>query len=171
MYSPMTRLVLILTGLALGSWMILSGQAIGAPFLVAAAMLIWGHFRYGTVWLAWRAAKRGDLAKAHELLGKIRSPDKLTPQSRAYYHWLTGCIAAENDQPALAQRNLGLAASGRLRTENDRSIVLCQMARICLDQGEPDAARGHLAAARAIVQKDAVSQMIEEIQARLEKEV
>jgi hypothetical protein len=167
MFSPVMRLLLIMTGLALGALQIARGQAAGWFLVVAAALLAYGYFRYGTVWLAFRAYRRGHLEVVERRLRQVRDPARLRPQDRAYYEFLAGVVAQGRGELDRARVHLTAAASGRLRTDNVRSIVQCHLAEVALASGDGAGARWHLGEAHRLPHAPAVDGVISGLEAKL----
>jgi tetratricopeptide (TPR) repeat protein len=135
--------------------------------LLAALAFTVGHWRGGPIWLAARAARRGDLARVAELLNEVRRPQILAPQQRAYFHYYAGLVHADRGELAAARENLQIAAAGKLRTPNDRSLVLLQLAELALATGDRDAARKYLEEAGRLRHKPAIAQAIAAVETRL----
>ena len=68
MFSTRIRWAVIAIDLLLAVYFARKGPALSAVVLVSAALLIYGHFRYGTVWIACQRFRRGDEAAAVRLL-------------------------------------------------------------------------------------------------------
>jgi uncharacterized membrane-anchored protein len=167
MFSPLGRLVLIVIGLALGGSQVVAGQARGWFVIAAAALLVLGHFRHGTVWLAFRAYRGGDVEGMERRLRQVRDPARLRKQDRAYYEFLAGVAAQGRGDLGGARAHLTAAATGRLRTDNMRSIVQCHLAEVALASGDSDGAREHLDAARRLSHAPAVDRVIGDLEGRL----
>lgn len=60
MFTPVVRSILIFGCLAIGVWWLSIGKWTGILLLFAAACLGFGYFRYSTVWLAFRALRKGN---------------------------------------------------------------------------------------------------------------
>ena len=140
---------MILFSVGLGGYQFATGSRfVGACFLAAAALLIYGYFRYGTVWLAYRALRTGRPERARTLLDQIAFPDRLRSSDRAYYEMLRGMLAGEREEWATARDHFQRALEHDLRTSNDRCIVECALAEALLGCGETVAAGEHLELAR-----------------------
>ncbi len=163
MFSPKVRLLIITACLVWGVFDLAAGQPTGYLFLTGAAFIALGHVRYGTVPLAVRAAKKGDLNKAERLLSQTAAPHRLSSQSRAYYDWLQGMIAAEKDDFSTAKRALERSLRGKLRTDNDRSLVLGLLASVCNESGNREDAHTYLAAARSLPRRPEADAVLDEI--------
>jgi hypothetical protein len=138
-------------------------------FAIVALWLIWDALRHGSVWYGFSAFRRGDLAAVRYSLMLIRWPNLLDTESLAYYRWLKGVIEVADGRFAAAKVHLLVAASGHLRTENDRSLVHCLLTEVALQEADRATAREHLHHARALQHHPSVDRMINQLSARLEK--
>jgi hypothetical protein len=148
MLTNRTRLVVIAAATALGLWRTLTGSSLsGLLFLVAAAILGLGYFRYGPVWLAMRALGRGDTGAAASHLSSISDPQRLGRQSRAYFEMASGLVAAHHGHRGDAERHMRGALDLPLRTENDRALAELTLAELLV--GTANAEASHLLARAA----------------------
>ena len=97
----------------------------------------------------------------------MRWPNMLSHPSLAYYHWMKGVVDVSDGRFAAAKVHLLVAASGKLRTENDRSLVHCLLGEVALQEGEPEVAREHLRHATALQHHPEVDRIIGALSARL----
>jgi len=141
MFSPWVRLLLITAGLGIGIHHIERGDALGWLPLAAAALLVYGYFRYGTVQWAFQAYKRADMERVRRRLAHTPFPKILAAQSRAYHHWLSGVIALTDGDLDTARRRLTLAVGGNLRTPRNHASVALVLASVEREAGNEDAAR------------------------------
>lgn len=148
MLTPFVRWVLVLIGLAAGAIQLRRGEWVGWIVIAAAAVLAAGYWRNATVWLAFRAYRRGDLAGIERHLGAVRDTTRLSSENRAYYDFLHGVIAQARGNLEEAGKSFSAAAGGPLRTSNMRSVVHHHLAVISLERGDKSAARSHLDEAR-----------------------
>ena len=92
----------------------------------------------------------------------------LSTQSRAYYHWIQGALAAGSDDDLeFAEEQMKLAIDGELRTPNDRCIATAILSKIAFLNNEPERARQILADAYAIEHKDATNEFLGQLAAEL----
>jgi hypothetical protein len=170
MFTPRLRLALI--GLAMVWGVVRLSSAPASPLgwvaVIAAALLTWGYFRVGSVWLALAAYRVGNVERMREYVHGVRWPRLLAVRNRAHYHWLKGVgLALEGDLKG-ARTQLLLARRGWLRNTTSRSIVECQLADVALRSGERAKAHGHLACARSYRHAATVDRLIELVAERLE---
>jgi hypothetical protein len=126
MFIPAVRLALVLLGVALGLVQLEKAPLASWLFFAAAALLAVGHWRYGTVWLAWRSYRRGNLDKMEQQLRGTPNPAYLEAHQRAYYHFLRGEAHRHHNRLAEARQDLELAAQG---AERHHSQLLLLAAR------------------------------------------
>ncbi|MEQ1911713.1 MAG: hypothetical protein ABMA15_23040 [Vicinamibacterales bacterium] len=167
MFTRRARIAVMTVAAALGTWRWWTGDPTGAWFLVAAALLAYGHFRYGTVWLAFRALRKGDVDRAGSFLNQVARPGMLSPESRAYYFMVFGLVAASRGQLGEAESALRKALALPLRTENDRALVEVALAELLVTSTSPNEARELLALAAGRATKPVVSKEVERVTALL----
>jgi hypothetical protein len=134
----------------------------------AAAFLVWGGIRHGSVWLAFNAYRRSDWDRVRALLAATR-PYSLGRQDRAYYDWLQGVILARDGRFDAARASLITAAGGPLRTSNARTLVHCHLADVALCVNDRPAAAEHIAQARCLDHRPEVDEMLSALETRLQK--
>lgn len=134
--------------------------------VLGALYWLFTYVRYGPVKVAFVAYRRGKLAEAQELIGGVRWPKLLAPRMRAYYYWVLGAIAAHGGELDDAYVHYEQAYAGRLRQESDRSVVAALMAEIDVLRGNTEAARFHIADARALEHREDLDPFLDELEAR-----
>lgn len=160
MFTPVVRLAAVLVLLALAIRELGERPVLSAAWFACAACLAYGHFRYGTVWLASRAVRRGDFAKAKSLLGRIRRPDLLRRVDRAHYEYIRGAIDLDEGNAAGAIAHLRSALDGGLHTSNNRCVVACMLAEASLGIGDREGAARYLEIARGLPHKEGLDSAI-----------
>jgi predicted Zn-dependent protease len=163
MFPTSIRFLLVVASAAFGAYQIHRGNVAGGLYLLAAALLAYGHFRYGPVWLALRTARRGNMDRTRRLLEEVHNPDWLTSDQRAYFELTSALVAADRKDDPAAEKHLRLALDHRLRTENDRALVEVMLARILIERGRAEEADEILARAAARGSKPEVARMIDEL--------
>ncbi|WP_127476845.1 hypothetical protein [Sulfurivermis fontis] len=167
-FMPHQRLVLALLCAALT--LMLASQA--SPWtivpLLCGLLLLWDYVRNSGVWIGFRAFRQGQLPRVRRSLRSVRWPQLLSPRSRAYYHWLRGVLEAADGRLEAARVHLLVAATGALRTENDRSLVQCLLAELALQQGNRAAAAEHVRLANALGHHGEVAHIITALRRRLD---
>lgn len=136
-------------------------------FTLLALWLVWDALRNGTVWYGFQAFRTGNHSLVRNAMLSMRWPQLLNKQSLAYYHWLKGVVDMSDGRFAAAKVHLLVAASGRLRTENDRSLVHCLLGEVAMQEGEDILAREHLRHATALQHHAEVDRIIASLSSRL----
>lgn len=168
MFTPIIRIILILFSLLTAAYFFSNKDyANMSLMLMAGVLFIYGYFRYGTVYAAFQEMKRNNIKKAEELISKIKYPDKLTTGHKSYYYFTTGVIALENQELEKSHSDLTKALSIGLRTENDESIVLLNLANIELLRKNFDQANEYIKKIRELNLKP----IVESETNRIEKEI
>ena len=169
MFSRPVRFLLIVASVAFGGYQLYRGSVAGWFYLLAAALLTYGHFRYGPVWLAFRNARRGNLDRARRLLAQVKDPRLLSPGQRAYFELSSALVAADLKNKQAAENHLRLALEQRLRTHNDRALAEVFLAELLIERGAADEAADVLDRAAMQNPKAQVTRMIEELRNRCQK--
>ena len=95
----------------------------------------------------------------------------LSRRWRAYYHWLQGVALVIDGRIVPARDHLLQARRWRFRTENDRSIMECQLADMAIRCGEPAQAWGHLRHARGLRHHPLVDALIAQVERQIPADV
>jgi hypothetical protein len=171
MLTTRTRLLIAALTVWLGLKLMIHGSYVGGGVCCAAALaLTWGYFRVGSVWLALAAYRMGNVELMSVHVRRVRWPRLLSPRYRGYYHWLQGVGLAIEGRIAPARDHLLQARRWRFRTENDRSIMECQLADMAIRCGEPAQAWSHLGHARTLRHHPVVDTLIASVEARIPAE-
>lgn len=101
-----------------------------AMSLMATGLFVYGYFKYGTVYAAFQQVKKGNFKKAEKLISMIKNPENLDKSQKGYYHFIKGLIASEKEEWEPSLLELTKALKIGLRTENDTSIVLLNLANV-----------------------------------------
>lgn len=147
MLHPGTRLALAIVSFVLGAYLLVISDYTGVVFVGGAAYLGYSYFRYGTVWLAFREVAGGRMSEAAVLLAKVKHPEQLSSEQRAYFELASGLVCASRAENQRAEAHLQQALAHQLRTENDRALCEAVVAQLLLARDEPDQAREVLARA------------------------
>jgi tetratricopeptide (TPR) repeat protein len=145
MFTPFIRIVLIIACLGMAILFYLREDYINSGMVVLAAGFFgYGYFKSGTVYVAFQQLKKENFDKAEKLISKIKNPNNLSKQQKSYYHFTTGIIASEKNEFEFAKSELMNALEIGLRTENDTSIVLLNLADIEYELTEFSSAKEYL---------------------------
>ncbi len=158
----------MLFSLVFGVWRLLEGDTFGWLSIIAAVLLVVGHFRYGTVWLAFKLAQLGRLESAKKLLLQVKRPQYLSIESRTYYNFLFGAILKDEAKNAEAEVHLRSALAGRLRTNNDVASAQLTLAEtLCALGREPGEVHHLIGLARSMAPDDRYAARIKVLQERV----
>ncbi len=145
MFTPLIRVILIISCLGMSILFYLREDYINTGLIIlAAGLFAYGYFKYGTVYAAFQQLKKENIDKAEKLISKIRNPHNLSKQQKGYYYFTTGIIASEKNEFDLAKSELTKALEIGLRTKNDTSIVLLNLANIEYERRELFSANEYL---------------------------
>jgi len=151
MFSLPVRIVIVLVAASYGGYKLTNGDQSGNLLLAAAAIFFIGHFRYGPIRPAFMAMRRGQIDVAQKHIATIKFPSLLSPQSRAYLHWIHGVIAAQDTNNLLhAEEQMRLALDGAIRTSHDRCLATATLAQIVAQNSDLERAQQILAEAEKI---------------------
>lgn len=131
MFNPLIRIVLIVSSFAM-SILFYSNEDFKnmGLILIAVVLIVYGYYKYGTVYLAFQEIKKNNYKKAEKLIAKINKPNNLTKGHKSYYHFTKGIIASDKKEWDQGYIELTKALEIGLRTKNDTSIVLLNLAYI-----------------------------------------
>lgn len=107
---------------------------------LAGGIIVYGYFRYGSVYAAFQELKKENYEMAEKLISEIKNPNYLVKSQKSYYHFTKGTLASNNGQWNLSFDELTKALAIGLRTENDKSIVLLNLAHVELERKNYDEA-------------------------------
>ncbi|WP_197276691.1 hypothetical protein [Mangrovimonas sp. ST2L15] len=168
MFTPIIRIILVIFSLISAAYFYSKEDyANMSMMLIAGGLFIYGYFKYGTVYAAFQQIKKDNVKKAEELISKIKNPDKLTKGHKSYYYFTTGIIALEKKEFEKSHSDLTQALNIGLRTENDKSIVLLNLANIELLRNDFDKATEFIKKVRELNLKP----LVESETNRIEKEI
>jgi len=171
MFTPRVRLALAVVSFLLGCYRLIAGDYAGVVLLAASAFLTYGYFKYGTVWLAFRAVARGEMEQAAGLLRQVKRPDALRAEDRSYYELASALVCASRAQNEEAERHLRSALAHPLRTENDRGMAEALLAQLLIARDELVAARKVLDQAATRACRPAIAERIRKLREELETPV
>ncbi|MXV52702.1 hypothetical protein GS399_17145 [Pedobacter sp. HMF7647] len=138
-----------------------------AVVVLGILLLIWSHFKQGTVLAASKAYQLKDYKRAESLLNEIVNPDRLAKNRRGFYEFMMGNIALQKENFKAAERHFQIASRFPLRNQNDKGIILVQLANLSLKKKELDRTRAYIEAAKALK----VSARVQNIIEKIEKEI
>lgn len=131
--------------------------------------LIYGYYKEGTVVLAAKAYHNQDLKKAEELLREIKNPDRLKKSRRGYYEFIYGNIELKRENFSEAERHFQIASRFPLKNENEKALVLTQLANLNLRKKQFNKAQAYIDIARELKVSFRVKGIIEKIEQEIHK--
>ena len=167
MFSNPIRLALVLGCVGFGIYRVLYGDRMGLLYVVAGILVAYGYFRYSTVWLAFRAVRKGELDRAGACYRK-RGILPVCLHSSAYFELASGIVSANRGEEEAAERHLRAALGHELRTENDRCVAEVCLAELLARRGNLDEARELVTQARTRHHKPELAEWIDRIAGSLE---
>jgi hypothetical protein len=142
MFTPKVRLIICSICMILALLAFYQGKTyasiLAVLFMIAT---IAGYFKHGTVYLAFRYLKSGELEKAKEALSLTTRLKSLFAFQRAYYYFVDGFLKMADKKRSEAFSAFDLALKTGLRLKNDQAVALCNMAFIQFEQGQRSAAK------------------------------
>jgi len=137
---------------------------ISAAIGIGIALLVWGHFREGTVVMAARRFHEKNYDAAEELLKEIKDPDALGRHRRGFYEFIYGNIELHRQNYAEAEKHFQIASNFPLRNQNDKAIVLVHLANLNLRKRMPERARTYVDIAQGLKISARVKNIIQNIE-------
>lgn len=125
--------------------------------LLVSVLVVYGYFKYGTVYAACRQMKKDNIKKAEKLIATIKHPERLGKGHKSYYYFTSGIIALEYKDLEKSHSELTRALEIGLRTENDTSIVLLNLANIELMRKNFSKAKDYIIEVRKLTLKPLVA--------------
>lgn len=169
MFTSTIRLTLIVITIGFGLYLLAQQKNTGLFFLLAGALLALGYFRYNNVWIAFQAYKKGNIEQARKLILKVKNPQFLDTQHRAYYDWIKGGIAASDGDLETAYKLLQSASKGSLRTQNDKSVIEYVLCEVALNMGNTILARQHIERSRSFPHRPQLDSLLADLERKLKE--
>ncbi len=138
-----------------------------AIVVLSIALLVWSHYKQGTVMLAAKAFHDKDYDKAERLLKEIRNPDRLSKSRRGFYEFIYGNIELQRNNFDKSEHHFQIASRFALRNENDKGIVLVQLANLNLRKHDFEKARAYTDKAKTLKLSARVQSIVEKIEKEL----
>jgi len=169
-FSARTRWLLITAASLLAFANFVRGRnGLAALFAAVAAIVVWGHWRYGSVFAAWQALLRDDRDRARRLLAGTPRPRFLARRHRAYYHWVRGLLLTHDGETGAAREHLERALAGPLRSSSNEALLRAQLAELEIGAGRWSAAEHHLRAAHGLRARPGVAEIVDTLVEELQK--
>ena len=165
MLTKKARFWVIAIAVALVLWTVYEQvYEISAIISIGIALLVWGHFREGTVVMAARQFHEKNYDGAEELLKEIADPDKLSRHRRGFYEFIYGNVELHRQNYSEAEKHFQIASRFPLRNQNDKAIVLVHLANLNLRKKEPERAIAYVEKAKTFKITARVKNIIQNIE-------
>lgn len=160
------RFLLIILFLILGLVLhIQLGLAQAWYLYLASFIILLTHFLFGNIWAAFSKLRKGKLVEAETLINQIKRPELLTKQHRAYFHFIKGMIALQNEELQEGKVQLKQALERGLRTPNDNALTALNIAHIYFKQSQLQDCRSYLRQSKSFQPNDLIiKQKIDELE-------
>ncbi len=113
------------------------------PLLLIGLILLVVYILFGSVNNAAKYIQEGDFDKADKMLKLTWKPDWLYVTQRAFYYIMKGSIAMNNKDTNAAEKLFDHALNLNLPSDNERGMVLLQLANINATKGKWSAAKNY----------------------------
>ena len=125
------KFALIVIGLILGVWLTVAyGWGYGFIFILAAVVLIVSYFLLGTIQSSAELIQQTNFSGAEKQLKLTLFPNLLYVTNRSVYYIMKGSIAAHRKDSKGAEELFHKALSLNLPSDNEKAMVLLQLANI-----------------------------------------
>lgn len=145
MLTPAFRIVLILMAVVISMLSYLQtwywGVAAGALIV---ALVIFGHYRNGTVWLAMAEMNKGKHERARKLLSYVSDYKRLSAKNQALYALAKGFLMKASGERADAKDWLTKAAENEQLDDRNRAVAFSNLAIMAADSGAHQRAIAYL---------------------------
>ncbi|WP_298511609.1 hypothetical protein [uncultured Kordia sp.] len=168
MFTPFSRVLLIILSIVFSFYLYTKGEYVSVGITLFSSLLfIYGYYRYGTVYIAFNEIKKGRFDKAEKLISTIKNPAHLSKSHKSYYHYTLGYIFSNKQEWEKSYSEFNKALEIGLRTKNDTSIVLLNLANTSFEQKKIKEAKEFIAKTRTYNLKPMIASEV----AKLEKEI
>lgn len=158
-------MAVIAVAAALLAWSLINQQyQIAGLAAVSIGLLVWSHYKQGSVVLAAQAYHKKDYQKAEMLLQEIADPDRLSRNRRGYYEFMYGNIELQRDNLEAAEQHFQIASRFPLRNENDKGLILVQLANLSLRKHNFEKTRAYVEKAKTLKISARVKSIIQKIE-------
>ena len=145
------KFALIALGFGLGIVLALTmGFWYSFPFWLLGVIMLGSYLFLGTVQSTAEIVQMGDMEAAEQRLNLTKFPKLLYITNRAFYYIMKGTIAAHNKDNTTAEDYFNTALSLKLPSENEKAMVLMQLANISASKGRWNAAKNYFSQAKKL---------------------
>lgn len=131
--------------------------------------VVWSQYREGTVFLATQAFHNQDYEKTKRLLAEIKNPDHLRKGRRGFYEFMQGNIALKEDRIEEAEYHFQLASRLPWKKDNEKGMILINLANINLRKKDWSRVEGYLEVAEKLNLTARQKEIVQKIKNNLEK--
>ena len=170
MLTARARFAVVAIALVLLGWTVYQQTyELSAIIVFGIIFVLYGYFKEGTVVLAAKAYHQQDLEKTEKLLREIRNPDRLKKSRRGYYEFMFGNIELKRENFSEAERHFQIASRFPLKNENEKGLVLTQLANLNLRKKEFIKAQAYIDIAKELKISSRVKGIIDRIEQEIHK--
>lgn len=158
------KFALIVVFLALGIWLWAAyGTWYGIWFVIVGVLLLVSYVMLGTIVSASEFVQTQNYEAADKRLKLTLSPKLLYPTNRAYYYILKGSFAVNEKDHSKGEEFFNKALSIKLPSDNEKAMILLQLANINASKSKWTTARKYYNEAKKlnITEKNLKSQLKE----------
>lgn len=156
------KFALILLGFGLGIVLTFTmGFWYSSPFWLLGIIMLGSYLLLGTVQSTAQIVQDGDIEEAEKRLNLTKFPGILYVTNRAFYYIMKGTIAAHKREQSEAESYFNTALSLKLPSDNERAMVLMQLANIDASKGRWQSAKNYFKKAKKlkVTQRDIKGQL------------
>jgi len=131
------------------------------PFWLLGIVMLVSYILLGTVQSAAQLVQDGEFELAEYRLNLVKFPNLLYVTNRAFYYIMKGSIAAQRKDNSVAEGYFNTALSLKLPSENEKAMVLMQLANISASRSNWNAAKNYFKQAKKlnVTQSDIKNQL------------
>lgn len=131
------------------------------PFWLLGFVMLASYIFLGTVMSSAQLVQDGDFDGAETRLGLTKFPNLLYVTNRAFYYIMKGTIAANKKENAAAEEHFNSALNLKLPSDNEKAMVLMQLANLKAGKGNWTAATNYFKQAKglSVTQPDIKNQL------------
>jgi outer membrane PBP1 activator LpoA protein len=162
------RLAVLAAALLLLGWTIYERvYEVSGVITLGIILLVRSYYRHGTVMMAAKAFHQKDYNAAERLLKEINDPDRLSSKRRGFYEFIFGNIELNRNNYEAAEYHFQVASKFPLRNENDKAIVLVQLANLNLRKRDFEKVQAYVEKAKSLKISARVQSIVEKIEKEL----
>ncbi len=145
------KFVLIAAGFILGALLTTTlGFWYALPFWLLGFIMLASYIFLGTVQSSAQYIQEEDFAGAEARLKLTKFPNLLYVTNRAFYYIMNGTIAAQKNDSKTAEEYFNTALELKLPSDNEKAMVLMQLANIKASKGNYTAATNYFKQAKKL---------------------